>query len=195
MPRLPTEVVLNIRKAREAAVLAVETYNRPATAFRSAGYIVLMVVAFTALFHAIFLRKRIRPYHRRRGSRRYERIEGDYKTWELAECLRQHYADQNTPARKNLEFFIGLRNKIEHRFLPELDTEIFGECQALLMNFEELLAAEFGSKHTLIGGLPLRAPVLENTCTGATDRHAWSGEAAPSISSGIRHHISFGVIR
>jgi ABC-type Fe3+ transport system permease subunit len=81
MPRLPVEVVANAKKAREAAVLAVEIYNRPATSFRSAGYIVLMIIAWTALFHALFLRKRIKPYYRKKGSsRRYERIEGDYKT-------------------------------------------------------------------------------------------------------------------
>ena len=55
MPRLPIEVVANVKKAREAAVLAVEIYNRPATAFRSAAYIVLMVVAWTALFHSCHL--------------------------------------------------------------------------------------------------------------------------------------------
>lgn len=52
MPRLPAEVRANVQKAREAGLLAVETYNRPATVFRSAGFIVLMVVAWTALFHA-----------------------------------------------------------------------------------------------------------------------------------------------
>src|SRR5713226_2008503 len=155
MPRLPTEVVANVKKAREAAVLAVEIYNRPATAFRSAAYIVLMIIAWTALFHALFLRKRIKPYYRKKGSaRRYERVDGEYKTWELTECLQQFYKDQNPAPRKNLEFFIGLRNKIEHRFLPELDTEIFGECQAMLMNFEALLSAEFGTKQALVGGLP-----------------------------------------
>lgn len=151
MPRYSTEVVANLHKAREAALLAVETYNRPWTAFRSAGYIVLMIVAWTALFHAIFFKKRTKPYYRRRGSRRFERINGDYKTWELAECLRQFYRDQNPPTRKNLEFFIGLRNKIEHRFAPALDKEIFGECQAMLMNFEALLCSEFSD----IWGCPL----------------------------------------
>jgi len=36
MPKYPTEVVANVHKAREAALLAVETYNRPWTACRSA---------------------------------------------------------------------------------------------------------------------------------------------------------------
>jgi Protein of unknown function (DUF3644) len=182
MPRLPVEVVANVKKAREAAVLAVEIYNRPATAFRSSAYIVLMVVACTALFHAIFLRKRIKPYYRKRGSpRRYERIDGEYKTWELGECLQQFYKDQNPAQRKNLEFFIGLRNKIEHRFLPELDIEIFGECQAMLMNFETLLSAEFGTKQALVGGLPYAlqfsktlAPTQLVAMRGAAKQHLQS---------------------
>jgi hypothetical protein len=65
------------------------------------------------------------------------------------ECLNQFYKDKNPAARKNLEFFVGLRNKIEHRFLPELDAEIFGECQAMLMNFEGMLADTFGAKYAV----------------------------------------------
>ena len=37
------------------------------------------------------------------------------------------------PSRKNIEFFLGLRNKIEHRYYPELDPALYGECQAMLM--------------------------------------------------------------
>ena len=78
MPRLSVEAAANLHKAREAAVLAVETYNRPGTAFRSAAYIVLMIIAWTALFHAIFGKRKVRPYYRKKGSRRFERIDGDY---------------------------------------------------------------------------------------------------------------------
>jgi hypothetical protein len=141
-----------------------------------------MVVAWTALFHAIFLRKRMKPYYRKKGStRRYERVDGEYKTWELSECAQQFYKDQNPALRKNLEFFIGLRNKIEHRFLPELDIEIFGECQAMLMNFETLLAAEFGTKQALVGGLPYAlqfsktlAPTQLVAMRGAAKQHLQS---------------------
>lgn len=151
--RLPTEVVANLQKAREAALLAVETYNRPGTAFRSGGYIVFMIIAWTSLFHAIFFKRKIRPYYHKKGSSRYERVDDDYKRWELMECLRQYFKEQNPPARKNLEFFIGLRNKIEHRFLPQIDTDIFGESQAMLMNFEAMLAEAFGEKHSLSASL------------------------------------------
>jgi len=94
------------------------------------------------------------------------------------ECIRQFYKDQNPAQRKNLEFFVGLRNKIEHRFLPELDIEIFGECQALLLNFEAALASEFGDKQALVSGLPYALqfsrtmmPVQQKAVRGAARQH------------------------
>lgn len=155
MPRkMPIEADANLRKAREAALLAVETYNRPGASFRTAGFLVLMVVAWTALFHAIFAKRKVKPYYRQKKNlRRFERVDGDFKCWELAECIQQYYADQNPPARKNLEFVVKLRNKIEHRFLPVLDIELFGECQALLNNFEQLMCETFGDKYALSASL------------------------------------------
>ncbi len=45
-----------IEKSKNSALLAVEIYNKPRTAFRSSGFIVLMHIAWTSLFHAIFER-------------------------------------------------------------------------------------------------------------------------------------------
>ena len=152
MRGLPREVKACLMKAKESALLAVESYNRPGATFRSGGYVVLMVVAWTALFHAVFLKRGIKPLHvevRSGHYVRYTKVDGDNKAWELAECIRQYFGDKNPPARKNLEFFVGLRNKIEHRSMPQLDDQVFGECQALLLNFEELLRAEFGEKEAL----------------------------------------------
>jgi hypothetical protein len=42
-----------------------------------------------------------------------------------------------------------MRNKIEHRSMPELDPSIFGECQAMLLNFDDLLGKEFGDKNRI----------------------------------------------
>ena len=153
MRGLPYEVKALVQKARESALLGVETYNRPTATFRSGAYIVLMVIAWTSLFHAIFLRKRLKPFYRKKNSTRYEKIDGEPKRWELKECLQQYYKNGNPAARKNLDFFIGLRNKIEHRSLAQLDPEIFGECQAMLLNFESLLTSEFGDRYAIRGGL------------------------------------------
>lgn len=145
---LPKKVKSLLEKSREAALLAVEVYNKPNTAFRTGGYIVLMNIAWTSLFHAIFERQGI-PYYYKENKRRYKKVDGERKAWELKECIRQYYKDKNPPERKNLEFFIKLRNKIEHRFLPQLDIDIFGECQAMLINYENLLVEEFGEKYAL----------------------------------------------
>jgi hypothetical protein len=149
MGRLSGASKAALLKARDSALLAVEVYNKPAITFKSGAYITLMVIAWTAFFHAVFFRRKQKPYYRKPNGR-YKRVDGDYKHWELGECLQNYYGDDTmNPVRKNLEFFIPLRNKIEHRSLPELDPSIFGECQAMLLNFDEMLRHEFGSKHCI----------------------------------------------
>ena len=146
MRGLPRAVREALTKARDSALLAVEVYNKPAVTFKSAAYITLMVIAWTSLLHAIFFRRKTKPYYRQKN-RRFVRVDGDCKHWELDECLRQYYgSDTQNPVRLNIEFFIPLRNKIEHRNLPELDSSIFGECQAMLLNFDEFIEREFGVK-------------------------------------------------
>jgi hypothetical protein len=152
MRGLPRAVKNSLQKARDSALLAVEVYNKPAVTFKSGGYITLMVIAWTALFHAIFFRRpKVKPYYWDEDYKhRYKRVDGDYKHWELKTCLEQYYGDDTgNPVRKNLEFFISLRNKIEHRSLPELDSTIFGECQAMLLNFDEMLEKEFGPRYCI----------------------------------------------
>lgn len=150
---LPQTVKDNIEKCRAAAIAAVDVYNRPGPRFRTAHYVVLIVLAWTAIFHAIFYKKRVNPWYKKPGGKpkgyRYIRIDGDPKHWDLSECLKQFYGGNNPPERKNLEFLIGLRNKIEHRHLPELDASLYGECQAALLNLEELIASEFGGRYAL----------------------------------------------
>lgn len=157
MPRtLPREVKVHVDKARESALLAVEIYNKPLTTFRSGGYVTLMCIAWTALFHAVFFRRNVKPfYHDCRRPRLYQKVDGDYKAWELSTCVSEFYGDKTPGPRTNLEFIVGLRNKIEHRSIPALDVRIFGECQALLFNFEDCLVEHFGRRYALNESLSL----------------------------------------
>lgn len=151
MPRgLPNKVKLSLCKARDSALLAVETYNKPAIKFKSGGYVVLMIIAWTSLFHAIFFRNKVKPFYKDPKGRRFVRVDNDYKYWELHRCLSEYFkSDTSNPIRKNLDFFIRLRNKIEHKSLPEIDPNIFGECQALLFNFDKIIEKEFGEKYCI----------------------------------------------
>jgi hypothetical protein len=154
MPRgLPQLVREHLEKCRSSAIAAVDAYNRPGPRFRTAQFTILIVIAWTALFHALFYRKRRRPWFRRQAPGfgvRYVRVDGEPKHWDLAECLKQYFVDKQPPERKNLEFLIGLRNKIEHRHLPELDPALYGECQAALLNLESMLVQEFGQRYALV---------------------------------------------
>jgi hypothetical protein len=148
MPRgLPRTVKDHLEKARSAALAAVEVYNKPGPRFRTAHYVVLIVIAWTALFHAYFYHQGRKPWYRR--GRRYQRIDGEPRHWELSECLAQYFGDTDPPERANLRFLSGLRNKIEHRHLPEIDPTLYGECQAALLNLDDFLTRHFGARYSL----------------------------------------------
>jgi len=122
--RLPGIVRDHLEKALAAALAAVEAYNKPGSNFRTAHYIVMITIAWTALFHAIFFETGRRPWYRKKTSGkgkgiRYIYVDGDPKHWELAECIKEYFADKHPSERMNLTFIAGLRHKIEHRHLIE----------------------------------------------------------------------------
>ena len=68
MPKgLSRKVRDNLEKCRSAAIAAVDVYNRPGPRFRTAHYIVLIVLAWGALFHAISFKKRRNPWYKKPG--------------------------------------------------------------------------------------------------------------------------------
>ncbi len=142
-PQFTPVVDILIDKSREAAMLAIQTYNNPFMSFRVHGFIVQMIIAYTSLFHAIFERKSI-PYWYLESADIPKKNDGDFRYWELNSCIKEYYQGLTTPETSNLKMFIELRNKIEHRFAPVLDSEISGYCQSLLFNYEKLLIHEFG---------------------------------------------------
>lgn len=148
MNKLPKTCKLLIEKARDSAIQAISTYNDPRSSFRTGNFVVLMIIAWTSLLHSYFERNKI-VYYYKRPNGRFEKIDGENKAWELDHCIKQIFSD-NDPIRKNIELFIRLRNKIEHRNLPGIDQELIGECQALALNFESWLVTQYGSNYSLI---------------------------------------------
>lgn len=186
-------VIVRLRKGKtkstleasiDAALLAVEVYNKPRTSFRSQGFISLMVMAWLRLFHAHF-NSTIgdRYYYKKNG--RYELVDGERKAWELSTCIK-HYGSLPESVEKNLQFFIGLRNKIEHRHIGkrEFDVLIFGECQALLYNYENLLVKLFGKEYAINEALvySLQFSHLRTTAQEKASKSALSKDLANIVS-------------
>jgi hypothetical protein len=149
-PRYGDMADILLDKSREAAMLAIQTYNNPTVTFRTEGFIVNMIIAFTALFHAIFEKDKIAYWYIDNNTGQPLVVDGsDKKYWELSECLKQYYQDNNSPEKANLSLCILIRNKIEHRFYNTLDLNLSGYCQSLLMNYEKLLTSKFGEYFSL----------------------------------------------
>src|SRR3990172_1150279 len=106
-----------VRSSREAALAAIQTYNNPLITFKTESFIVLMIIAWTYLLHAYYRSQRIEYRYFKMGKARriFQRIDGQYKYWELSQCLSDQACPLDRDTKNNLRFLIGLRNQIEHR--------------------------------------------------------------------------------
>lgn len=144
-PVLAPDVEALVCKARESALLALQVYNSPGTVFRIEGFSVLMVIAWTSLFHAIFEKQKKCYFYLEPDGVTPKIIDGDQKAWELSTCMTEFWGPADHATRRNLDFFIRFRNRVEHRYVPAIDAHVTGECQALLFNFDEMLVSQFGT--------------------------------------------------
>ena len=151
-----------LQGSRREALLAVDLYNRAASERSLEGFVVHMHMAWLYLHHARFLRDGV-DYRYRYDNGRFVRVDGEIKTWELASCLREAFPTDNDPVRANVQFFIKVRNKIEHRYEQLLATALAGKTQAHVLNYEETLTAWFGTEEGL--GDSLRFPVFMSSLT------------------------------
>lgn len=125
-----------VRGAREEALLAVDLYNRPVQGRSYEAFVVHMHIAWTYLLHAEFARIGIDFRYWNDKHTRLIKVDNETRTWELSECAQNRWPD-NDPVRKNVELFVGLRNKIEHRFAESIGVATAGHAQAHIINFEK----------------------------------------------------------
>lgn len=151
-----------LQGSRREALLAVDLYNRAASERSLEGFVVHMHMAWLYLHHAKFLRDKV-DHRYRKDNGHFVRVDGEIKMWELGRCLREAFPAETSPVRANVEFFIKIRNKIEHRYEQLLATALAGKTQAHLLNYEETLTAWFGAEEGL--GDSLRFPVFMSSLT------------------------------
>jgi hypothetical protein len=134
----------------DCALLSVEIYNKPRAPFRVESFITHMIMSWTRLLQAHFNHTIGETFFHKETNGRFKIIDGEKKAWELKTCI-QKYGALSEGVKSNLEFFIKLRNKIEHRTISkdEIGLMIFGECQSLLYNYENELIKLFGSEYAI----------------------------------------------
>lgn len=169
----PTRFRQMVETSRDEASLAVRLYNDPSEARSFEGFAVHMHLAWLYLLHAELTRDEVdyRFWRQQGRSRRLERVDGEPKRWDLAMCVRHRWPGEKDPVRANLMFFIGLRNKIEHRYVRQqeaLTAAVGGHAQAHLLNYEEELTSQFGVDSSL--ATRLRFPVFIGSFTDEGER-------------------------
>ena len=166
-PELSAVAESLISKSREAALLAVQVYNNPTLNFRTPSFIVHMVIAYTSFFHALF-EEQGKDYVERLadGTPKLTRT-GQPWLWDLRHCVKEYWGGISSPVRDNLNLFIELRDEIEHRYARAFDSRIAEYCQALLLNYEELIVEHFSQYYAL--GTSISIP-LQLTRQASTSR-------------------------
>lgn len=161
MPR-PPRWSYTLEESRRQALVAVEFYNRPGDRRSYGDFILHMHLAWQNLLHADRMKRKLEIYYRESGGRRHfqRNADGSKKTWDLKRCLKEEFSEGD-PVRENIEFFIGLRNHIEHSYQNSLLQETSTEAHALIINYESELTRRFGPIKSL--GNELKFPVFIHT--------------------------------
>jgi hypothetical protein len=151
-----------LQEARRQACVAVEFYNRPGGRASFYDFVIHMHLAWQNLLHADLNRRSVNIYFKQANGRYVRDKHGDRQTWDLGTCLKKEFGDQD-PIRANVELFIGLRNKIEHRFQDAFIIETAAYAHALVLNFEAELVRRFGADYSLAH--QLRFPIFVQSLT------------------------------
>ncbi len=147
-----------LQESRRQACVGIDFYNRAGDERSYLDFVVHMHLAWQYLLQAECERQGQDYRYRDAKGRVQKTKDGDKKTWDLARCLTWRYPTDTDPARVNVEFFIGLRNKIEHRFQDSLMMATAGQAHAYVINYEAELVGTFGADHSL--SEVLRFPVF-----------------------------------
>lgn len=153
-------------EARRQALVAVDFYNRPGERRSFNDFIVHIHLAWQNLLHADRMRRDESIFYRETtGRKKFVRNpDGSKKTWDLSQCLKFEFKDGD-PIRTNIDFFIGLRNQIEHRFQDFVLAVTAPEAHACIINFEAEVTRRFGTDETL--GNELKFPIFVQSLTPA----------------------------
>ena len=154
-----------LQESRRQACTAIDFYNRSGDERSYYDFVVHMHLAWQYLMHAECERQKQDYLYRNERGHIQKAKDGDSKTWDLQRCLEWRFPTDGDPVRSNVEFFIGLRNKIEHRFQDSLMLATAGHAHAYVINYEAEVVSVFGQAHSLSAFL--RFPVFVQNLTPA----------------------------
>lgn len=170
-----------LQASKKEALLAIDLYNRSGHERQLEAFIVHMSMGWLRLMQANVEKDRGDPYVRNKRGHRVRHKDGGW-TMKALHDLAAELLPAGDPRRSNLDFFVGLRNIIEHRYEKDIAGLVSGRTQAYVLNYEATLAEWFGEREGL--GEELRFPIFISTFTG---------DAVAAVK-GLRKRVPRGVL-
>lgn len=141
--------LIQLQHGREACLSALQTWNDPAKSFRTGAFSLLFITAWNSLLIAISIRDEI-EWRQTDEEENPVLMEGMEKSLDTPELTgRALSGNEWLGTRENIKFWIDLRNKVAHRYLPILDIHVIPYAQSGLLNFEKVLTSKFGEEYSL----------------------------------------------
>ncbi len=135
-----------LHESQRHALKAMDEWNSSTGNYTD--FLTHMHKAWHYLLHAEFHRDKI-DYHFKDTNGAYKLVDGEPKAWDLEYCLKQRFSNSADPVRLNVELFVALRNKVEHRYEHSLRIVTGGKAHALVMNYEHEAVISFGPEFSL----------------------------------------------
>lgn len=151
-----------LQASKNEVRLAVDLYNRSGQERQLEAFIVHMSMGWLKLLQAHFEKSGKEILIRDHRGWRVKHEDGGYKHRSLR-SLMDEFFDENDPRKANIDFFVGLRNQVEHRHEKNIAALVAGRTQAYLLNYENALIELFGQAEGIAA--ELRFPLFVSSIT------------------------------
>ena len=146
--REPEGFESQLQHSRAACLLALRVWNDPQASFKTSAFALLLVTAWNSLALALLQRDGVEWRRSQDGEPVMRQgLEMSLGTDKLVSQAFQ--GGDHRGLRKNVKFWLDLRNCVAHRHLPALDISVIPYAQAGLLNYERVISEEFGASYQL----------------------------------------------
>jgi len=144
-------------RAREAMILAVQSFNSPILRFKTEQFAVQTNIAWTYLLHEYFERQGVKI------------VGKDGRSLLLSQIIKRQDFPLSKGITNNIRDMIDIRDNVEHKILRHSDQKFFALFQANCLNFDKTICELFGERLSLQNELSLALQFAKLDFSQATE--------------------------
>ncbi|WP_366658262.1 DUF3644 domain-containing protein [Fodinicurvata sp. EGI_FJ10296] len=144
-------------RAREAMILAVQSFNSPSLRFKTEQFAVQSNIAWTYLLHEYYIRKDKNIVHK------------NGRTFSLSKMVERSDFPLSDGIRNNIRDINEIRDAVEHKLLGRSDVKFFSLFQAACLNFDQSICELFGNSISLKSDLSIALQFAKMNFTQLND--------------------------